>query len=183
MPHNATNKLSSRVEAQKRAAELLGGLEKQLNPIRESCDQSGRVMFDIVKPPIEERKQFVVWFEPPKRKKGRPNKRNRLKDGDLRGMNLERAIYSAISKNTCQRTVRAITLCIITDKASEYYRSKFDWGIYNRVGAAIRERGKLFWDRCKGEGLATGEPSADLVNELGLQSLKWIATPFGGRMF
>jgi hypothetical protein len=192
----------TQTDPEKLAEALLAEAEKRNRPIVERSDPDGKVMFDAARPPVEQTAQGweVVEWEPRKpekpRKRGQPTraqeprKRGRPKgapapswvdEEDRVGLKLEKAIHNAVNNNPGQRSSRAITKRIITDRESRYYGLTFDT-LYKRVNAAIKQRGISFWEFCGSHELAPAEPSVELLHELGLQSLKYLEQPFGGRI-
>jgi hypothetical protein len=170
----------ARTDPEKLAEALLAEAEKRNRPVVERRDPSGSVIFDIVRPQKVTQGWEVFWWGP--RKRGRPKKNTKLTEEDQKGLKLERAIHNAIKKNARRRSSRAITKHIIADRKSGYYRRAFE-AMYKRVNAAIEERGISFWQFYELHELAGAKPSAELLHELGLQSLKYLEEPFGGRMF
>jgi integrase len=169
----------SQTDPEKLAEALLAEAEKLNRPVVETRLPDGRVMFDVVRP-RKATQGWVLWeWEP--RKRGRPKKNTKLTEEDQKGLKLERAILNAIKKNSRQRSSRAITSYIITDEQSGYYGVPFDT-LFKRVHAAIAERGECFWQFYELHELAAAEPWAELLHELGLQSLKYLEEPFGGRI-
>src|SRR5262245_9089140 len=155
------------------AARLLAEVESRHRPVVETRNPNGSVLFDIAKPSVSPERpdwQVVHWTSG---KPGRPS-------SDVRGQKkLETAILRAIRKHSRQRSVRAITQNIIADRESAYYRKPYDT-LYKRVNAAIKQRGLSFWHHFELCELLDGEPSVELLRELGLQSLDYLERPFGG---
>ena len=168
---------------EKLAAALLAAAEARDRPVVETRDSKGRGMLGVVKPPSAEPKrswEVVSWG---KRKSGRPKKKIQtgLKEEDQKRLKLERAINKAITHDPRRRSIRAITNCIIADKQLGYCHVAFDT-LYKRVKAAVEQRGTSFWHYYELHELSGGEPSAELLRELGLQSLQYLERPFGTRI-
>jgi len=169
-------------DPEKLAATLLAAAEARNRPVVETRDSRGTVVLDVVKPSSDEPERswkVVSWA---KRKSGRPKKnRTVLKEEDQTKLNLERAIHKVITEDPRQRSISAITRCIIVDRESGYCHVSFD-ALYKRVNAAVEERGTSFWHYYELHELSGGEPSAELLREVGLQSLQYLDRPFGGRI-